>query len=105
MKDIIADRAKLIDASGIRKVFALAAQLKDPINFSIGQPDFDVPDELKEAAIKAITKGQNKYSQTAGDETLKAKIIEQVKEEIGWSNPGAMVTSGVSGGLLLAFMA
>lgn len=105
MKDIIADRTKLIDASGIRKVFALAAQLKDPINFSIGQPDFDVPDELKEAAIKAITKGQNKYSQTAGDEALTAKIAETVKEEIGWSNPGVLVTSGVSGGLLLAFMA
>lgn len=105
MKDIIADRAKLIDSSGIRKVFALAGKMKDPVNFSIGQPDFDVPDELKEAAIKAITKGQNKYSQTAGDEILTAKIAETVKEEFGWSNPGVLVTSGVSGGLLLAFMA
>jgi hypothetical protein len=32
-----------VDASGIRKVFDLAARLKDPINLSIGQPDFDVP--------------------------------------------------------------
>ena len=38
--DYLADRTKLIDASGIRKVFALGAQLKDPVNFSIGQPDF-----------------------------------------------------------------
>ena len=64
MKNIIADRAKLIDSSGIRKVFALAAELKDPINFSIGQPDFDVPEPLKEEAINAIRTGQNKYSQT-----------------------------------------
>ncbi len=105
MKNIIADRAKLIDASGIRKVFALAAELKDPINFSIGQPDFDVPDELKEAAIKAIKNGQNKYSQTAGDAVLKEKITNKVKADIGWSNPSVLVTSGVSGGLLLAFMA
>ena len=66
MKNILADRTKLIDASGIRKVFALAASLENPINFSIGQPDFDVPEKAKIAAIKAIEHGQNKYSQTSG---------------------------------------
>jgi len=105
MKDIISKRAKLVDASGIRKVFALAAELKDPVDFSIGQPDFDVPEVLKEEAIKAIKAGQNKYSQTAGDSLLREKIAEQVKEEFGWSKPAVLVTSGVSGGLLLAFMA
>jgi aspartate aminotransferase/aminotransferase len=105
MKNILADRTKLIDASGIRKVFALAATLKDPVNFSIGQPDFDVPEALKEEAIKAIKAGQNKYSQTAGDELLREKITEQVKSEFGWVNPSVLVASGVSGGLLLAFMA
>jgi aspartate aminotransferase len=54
MGKILADRTSKIDASGIRKVFALGAQMKDPVNFSIGQPDFDVPEELKEEAIKAI---------------------------------------------------
>jgi aspartate aminotransferase/aminotransferase len=105
MKEIIAKRTKLIDASGIRKVFALAAELEDPVNFSIGQPDFDVPDALKDEAIKAIKHGLNKYSQTAGDSLLKEKIAEQVKNEFGWAEPAVLVTSGVSGGLLLAFMA
>ena len=105
MKKIIADRAGKIDASGIRKVFALAASLKDPINFSIGQPDFDVPEPLKEEAIKAIKAGQNKYSQTAGDAILKKRIAEQIKNEFGWSEPAILITSGVSGGLLLAFLA
>ena len=105
MKDIIANRTRLIDASGIRKVFALGEKLKDPVNFSIGQPDFDVPGPLKEEAIKAIRAGQNKYSQTAGDSLLKEKISELVKKEIGWDKPAVLVTSGVSGGLLLAFMA
>ena len=77
MKKILADRTGKIDASGIRKVFALAASLKDPVNFSIGQPDFDVPEQLKDEAIKAIKVGQNKYSQTAGDSLLKEKIAEQ----------------------------
>ncbi len=105
MKKIIADRAYKIDASGIRKVFALAASMKDPVNFSIGQPDFDVPEELKEQAIKAIREGFNKYSQTAGDDILLKKITAQVKSETGWQNPSALVTSGVSGGILLSFLA
>ena len=104
MKDIIADRTKLIDASGIRKVFALGATLDDPVNFSIGQPDFDVPEALKEVAIKAIRAGQNSYSQTAGDEILKERIAERVSKEYGWENPAVLVVSGVSGGLLLAFL-
>ena len=53
-REFVSQRSKSVDASGIRKVFDLAAGLTDPINFSIGQPDFDVPDPLKEAAIEAI---------------------------------------------------
>jgi aspartate aminotransferase/aminotransferase len=105
MERIIADRTSKIDASGIRKVFALAASLKDPVNFSIGQPDFDVPEPLKEEAIKAIKAGQNKYSQTAGDAVLKKRVAEQMKNEFGWSEPEVLVTNGVSGGLLLTFLA
>ncbi len=105
MKELLADRTHLIDASGIRKVFALAAQLKDPVNFSIGQPDFDVPQPIKQSAVQAIEKGFNRYSQTAGEAALLEQILSRTKKEFGWSNPQAMVTSGVSGGLFLAFMA
>ncbi len=105
MKEILANRTSKIDASGIRKVFALAGSLKDPVNFSIGQPDFDVPELLKEEAIKAIREGQNKYSQTAGDAVLKKKVSEQLQREFGWTNPSILITSGVSGGLLLTFLA
>ncbi len=105
MRKYLADRTAKVDASGIRKVFALAAEMKDPVNFSIGQPDFDVPEELKEEAIKAIREGFNKYSQTSGDALLKGKIRELVKQEFGWENPSVLVTSGVSGGILLAFLA
>lgn len=105
MKDYLADRTKLIDASGIRKVFALAAQLKDPVNFSIGQPDFDVPEKIKTAAIKAIENGFNRYSQTAGEQGLIQKIQRKITADYKWKSPQVIVTSGVSGGLLLAFMA
>lgn len=105
MKKIIADRAGKIDASGIRKVFALAAKLENPVNFSIGQPDFDVPQPLKEQAIKAISDGFNKYSQTTGDAALIEKIRSSVSKKIGWDKPSVLITSGVSGGILLTFLA
>lgn len=103
--DYLADRTKLMDASGIRKVFALAAKLEDPVNLSIGQPDFDVPEKIKEAAIEAIRKGFNKYSQTAGQEDAVARLKSKTAAEFGWDNPPLMITDGVSGALLLAFMA
>jgi len=105
MKKILADRMKYIDSSGIRKVFALAAQMKDPVNFSIGQPDFDTPETIKQEAIQAIEKGANKYSQTAGDDELLARIAGSLKAEFGWDKQKLMITSGVSGGILLAFLA
>jgi len=104
MEEFIARRVNKIDASGIRKVFALGASLKDPVNLSIGQPDFDVPDAIKEEAIKAIQAGANKYSQTAGDRVLLERVTRQIEEEFGWEEPAVLVTSGVSGGLLLVFM-
>ena len=104
MTKLVADRTSLIDASGIRKVFALAAELENPINFSIGQPDFDVPEPLKQEAIKAIEAGLNKYSQTAGDKEFKDKITARVSAEFGWEDPAVLVASGVSGALLLSFL-
>lgn len=103
--EYLADRTRLIDASGIRKVFALAAELKDPVNFSIGQPDFDVPDPIKEAAINAIRAGYNRYSQTAGETQVLNRLKEKTLSEYGWQNAPLMLTNGVSGGLLLAFLA
>ncbi len=101
----IADRMALLDASGIRKVFDLAAKMTDPINLSIGQPDFDVPQSVKDAAVAAIAAGQNKYTQTQGTAELRSAIAGQCRREFGWSDAEArpyLVTSGVSGGLLLA---
>jgi aspartate aminotransferase/aminotransferase len=104
VKKYLADRTNLIDASGIRKIFNLAASMKDPVNFSIGQPDFDVPEPLKQVAIDAIKEGKNKYTITAGEPALCAKIAEKITAQFGWENPAVLFASGVSGGLLLAFM-
>ena len=58
----LAARVGRIDSSGIRKIFDLARSLKDPINLSIGQPDFDVAPAIKDAAISAIRAGRNTYT-------------------------------------------
>src|SRR4051812_12948222 len=80
---LIAQRALDIDASGIRKVFDLAAKMKDPINLSIGQPDFDVPEPLKEKAIEAIRKGMNRYTPTQGIAELLAPLKAKTAAETG----------------------
>ena len=100
----IADRMHKIDASGIRKVFDLAAQMKDPINLSIGQPHFDTPQPIKDALNQAVAAGKNAYSQTQGIPPLLQKIQASVTEAYGHADRQAFVTSGTSGGLLLALM-
>ncbi len=101
----IAQRALDIDASGIRKVFDLAAKLKDPINLSIGQPDFDVPEVLKEGAIKAIREGKNRYTPTQGIAELITPLKAEVTRDTGWQDPGLLILSGTSAGLMLAMFA
>jgi aspartate aminotransferase len=101
----IADRMQCIDASGIRKVFDLAAKLADPINLSIGQPDYDVPEACKQRAIEAIRAGSNRYTVTQGDAALREAVAEHLRSEFGSFDSALLITSGVSGGLLLAFLA
>src|SRR5256885_13517155 len=103
--DYISARAPAVDASGIRKVFDLAAKMKDPINLSIGLPDFDVPEVAKTAAIDAIRAGHNRYTQTQGIEPLRTRLRADLTKEIGRDVGEVLITSGVSGGLFLSILA
>jgi aspartate/methionine/tyrosine aminotransferase len=98
----IADRMKHIDASGIRKAFDMAKSMKDPINLSIGLPDFDVAEPVKLAAIDAIEHGFNAYTQTQGIPELRGKIQDAVDAEFHHADRQVLITSGTSGALLLA---
>lgn len=100
----LSQRSRSVDASGIRKVFDLAAKLKDPINFSIGQPDYDVPASVRQAAIDAIQSRRNGYTVTQGIAPLLERVTAELEAENG-CNPSVIVTSGVSGGILLTLMA
>ena len=101
---LIADRMGAIDSSGIRKVFDLARSIENPINLSIGQPDFPVPEPVKAKAAEAIECDLNRYTVTQGLEELRRAVLSLEKDRTGIVHDGVLITSGVSGGLLLAFM-
>lgn len=99
--------AQQIDASGIRKVFDLAAKLQDPINFSIGQPDFDVPESLKQRLMEAVVAGKNRYTLTQGITELIEPIRARTLADTKWNaaDTGLLILSGTSAGLMLAMFA
>jgi len=102
---MLADRMSRLEASGIRRIFDLMATMEDPINLSIGQAHFETPPELVEAACRAMRDGHNGYTTTRGLATLNEKILDSVEAARGARPESSMVTSGASGGILLAFLA
>ncbi|WP_165244927.1 pyridoxal phosphate-dependent aminotransferase [Paludisphaera soli] len=101
----IAGRMGRIEASGIRKAFEMARAMKDPINLSIGMPNFDADDSVKEAAYEAIASGRNQYSLSQGVPELREAIRRSWVEPYGHADRDVMVTSGTAGALLLAMIA
>ncbi len=94
-----------MDVSGVRKVFDLARSIKNPVNLSIGQPHFDVPEAAKDAACAAIRAGKNAYTQTQGGPELREALLSQLPASRNYQPEQVLVVSGVSGGLTLAFLA
>lgn len=108
LERLFSQRARSIDASGIRRAFELGASIKDPINLSIGQPDFRVDDRVKQAAIRAIADDRNGYSLTQGLHELRTAIWSHLERDVGWQaghDNDLLVTVGTTGALVLAVMA
>ena len=81
----LAKRALSIKPSPTLAIDAKAKSMKaagvDVINFGAGEPDFDTPDNIKDAAIKAIRNGFTKYTPVGGIDELKTAIIEKFKKD------------------------
>lgn len=107
MKNIFSKRILSIDASGTRKMFEIGNGMKNPIDLTVGQADFPVPEEVKKVAIEAIENDKNKYTVTLGILELREAIAKKLKEKngINVSAENIMITSAVSGGLTLLFLA
>jgi aspartate aminotransferase/aminotransferase len=101
----LADRSRHIEVSGIRRVFDLGKSLPDPINLSIGQPHFPVPGPIKAAAKAAIDADKNGYTVTQGAAELLDRLRADVRRRFPGQDREVLVTSGTSGGLLLAMLA
>ena len=104
-KNWLSQRVQNINASGIRRIFDLAATLKNPVNLSIGQPHYDTPEAIKDALCQAVRDGRNGYSPTQGIEPLLTRLREEVTAAFGHADRELFVTSGTSGGLMLVLSA
>jgi len=98
---IISPRLSKVKASptlGITKLAQeLKAQGKDVIGLAAGEPDFDTPDFIKEAAYAAIKSGQTKYTAVDGTPALKQAIVDKFARENGLSYKTSQITVGTGG--------
>lgn len=78
------------------KAKAMKAQGIDVVGFGAGEPDFDTPDHIKQAAIKAIQAGFTKYTAVGGIDELKDALIDKLKKENGltYSREEILVSAG-----------
>ena len=108
---IISDSLKRIKPSPTIAVTQKARELraagKDVIGLGAGEPDFDTPDNIKEAAIKAIRNGDTKYTPVDGTPKLKKAIIDKFKRENHLDYSVDQITVGTGGKQVLynTFMA
>ncbi|MBS7541768.1 pyridoxal phosphate-dependent aminotransferase [Ancylobacter oerskovii] len=79
------------------KARVLKAEGRDIIALSAGEPDFETPDNVKEAAIKAIRDGQTRYTAVDGIPELKAAIVAKFKRENGLTYKPSQITVGTGG--------
>jgi len=70
---------------------------RDVISLSTGEPDFDTPDNIKQAAIKAIERGETKYTPVAGIPPLREAIAQKFKRENGLDYKPSQTIVGTGG--------
>ena len=88
-------------------VTAMAAQLQaqgiDIIGFGSGEPDFDTPDNIKDAAIKAIQSGFTKYTPVGGTATIKLSKAIQITEKFALPVQAALIANPMENKLYIVF--
>jgi len=108
---MLSDRIQLLSESLTMAITALAGQLKregkDVLGFSAGEPDFDTPQVIKDAAIEAIEKGFTKYTAVDGIPELKEAIVKKLKRDNGlnYSTDQVITSNGAKQSLFNLFQA
>ncbi len=82
---LIADKCREMKPSGIRKFFDLANQMEGVISLGVGEPDFQTPWNVRQAAITALERGKTKYTANSGLSDLRSSISGYIKKSLGVS--------------------
>jgi aspartate/methionine/tyrosine aminotransferase len=77
----LAQRTHAVQWSGIRIMFALADEIPGVVNLGIGQPDFDTPEFIREAAKEALDEGYTRYPPAKGFPDLRQAVAEKLRRE------------------------
>ena len=95
----VANRLSRVKPSPTLAVTAKAAELKaagkNVIGLGAGEPDFDTPEHIKQAAVEALQKGDTKYTPVAGTPALKNAIIAKFKRDNGLEYAANQIIAGV----------
>src|SRR5246127_1580622 len=108
LKPQIADHIRDIPKSGIREFFDIVAQQKEVISLGVGEPDFDTPWHIREAAIYSLEHGRTHYTSNLGLPELRGSICKYVNKHFGVEydpRTEVIITVGVSEALDLALRA
>lgn len=102
---LISEKCKVMKPSGIRKFFDIAAQMDNVISLSVGEPDFQTPWNVRQAAITSLEKGKTKYTANAGIAELRTAISRNIEKNTGvkyCDKDEIIVTVGGSEGIDIA---
>lgn len=108
MRDFLNQRVKDIKPSGIRRFFEIASEMEDVISLGVGEPDFETPYNVRDAAYEALYKGQTYYTANAGLLELRQLIAQRLEARYDLSydpKSEVLVTVGGSEAIDLALRA
>ncbi|HKS68877.1 MAG TPA: aminotransferase class I/II-fold pyridoxal phosphate-dependent enzyme, partial [Ktedonobacterales bacterium] len=101
-RDVLAQRVRAVKPSGIRKFFDIAATMGDVISLGVGEPDFTTPENICQAGIQSIQRGETHYTSNFGTRELREAIADMLLRRYGVAYDPTheiMVTVGVSEGI------
>src|SRR5205823_4536508 len=104
----VAEHVRDIPKSGIREFFDIVAQEKEVISLGVGEPDFDTPWHIREAAIYSLEQGRTHYTSNLGLPELRSAISRYVQRNFGIAydpRTEVIITVGVSEAIDLALRA
>jgi aminotransferase len=99
--------AQEVTGSPIRKMFNIASTMKDVINFTVGEPDFVTPQNIIDAAVRSLKRGETHYTPNAGLLPLREAIARHIRDEFSVApdpEREVIVTAGGMEALMLGMM-